>query len=87
MSFEKTDRVIELNGRLEAFMQAHIYPREHDYEEFTLNPENLWQQPPWFDELRSQAKEAGFGTCSCRKSTSPGAPASPTLRLPQSLKP
>ena len=41
MGFEITDRVTELNARLEAFMQTHVYPREHDYEEFTLSPENL----------------------------------------------
>ncbi len=60
MGFEQTPRVIELNMRLEAFMREHIYPREHDYEEFTLDPANLWQTPDWFDELRSKAKEAGL---------------------------
>ena len=45
MGFELSERVVELDARLEAFMREHIYPREHDYEEFTLNPENLWQQP------------------------------------------
>ena len=49
MGFEKSERVITLDEQLEAFMREHIYPREHDYEEFTLNPENLWQQPNWFD--------------------------------------
>ncbi len=60
MGFEQTPRVIELNTRLEDFMREHIYPREHDYEEFTLDPANLWQTPDWFDELRSKAKEAGL---------------------------
>ncbi len=60
MGFEQTPRVIELNTRLEAFMREHIYPREHDFEEFTLDPANLWQTPDWFDELRAKAKEAGL---------------------------
>ena len=41
-------------------MQEHIYPREHDWEEFTLDPANLWQTPPWFDGLRDKAKEQGL---------------------------
>jgi len=60
MGFEQTPRVIELNTRLEAFMREHIYPREHDFEEFTLDPANLWQTPDWFDELRGKAKDAGL---------------------------
>ena len=58
MGFEKSQRIVELNGRLEAFMQEHIYPCEHDCEEFTMNPDNLWQLPGWFDELR--AREEGL---------------------------
>ena len=60
MGFEKSQRIVELNGRLEAFMQEHIYPCEHDYEEFTMNPDNLWQLPGWFDELRADAREEGL---------------------------
>ncbi len=60
MGFEKSQRIVELNGRLEAFMQEHIYPRERDYEEFTMNPDNLWQLPGWFDELRADAREEGL---------------------------
>jgi acyl-CoA dehydrogenase len=60
MGFEPSEKVIAINARLEAFMQEHIYPREHDWEEFTLNPANLWQTPPWFDGLRDKAKEQGL---------------------------
>jgi len=49
-----------LNVKLEAFMQEHIYPREHDWQEFTLDQNNLWQVPPWFDGLREKAKAAGL---------------------------
>ena len=50
MGFEKSQRVVELNARLEAFMQEHVYPREHDYEDFTMDPNNLWELPDWFDD-------------------------------------
>ena len=60
MGFEASEKVIEINARLEAFMQEHIYPREHDWEEFTLDPANLWQTPPWFDGLRDKAKQQGL---------------------------
>ncbi len=28
MGFQKTERVIELNARVQAFMEEHIYPRD-----------------------------------------------------------
>ena len=60
MGFEKSQRVVELNARLEAFMQEHVYPREHDYEDFTMDPNNLWELPDWFDDLRAKAKAEGL---------------------------
>jgi acyl-CoA dehydrogenase len=60
MGFAASERVVELNARLEAFMQEHIYPREHDWDEFTLDQNNLWQVPPWYDDLRDKAKEQGL---------------------------
>jgi len=60
MGFEVSEKVQLLNTRLEAFMQEHIYPRERDWNAFTLDQDNLWQVPPWFDGLREKAKEAGL---------------------------
>ncbi len=60
MGFAASERVVELNARLEAFMREHIYPREHDWDEFTLDRDNLWQVPPWYDDLRDKAKEQGL---------------------------
>ena len=34
-------RAKEINERLEAFMEEHIYPRERDYDEFTSDQNNL----------------------------------------------
>ena len=60
MGFEINEKVSVLNAKLEAFMAAHIYPREHDWSTWTLNQDNLWQTPPWFDELRELAKAEGL---------------------------
>jgi acyl-CoA dehydrogenase len=60
MGFQASERTLELNARLEAFMREHIYPREHEWEEFTLDPANQWQVPEWFDELRALAKAQGL---------------------------
>jgi len=60
MGFEISPKTKELNIRLEAFMQEHIYPREQDWQEFTLDHNNLWKVPPWFDGLREKAKVAGL---------------------------
>ena len=60
MGFEINEKVSVLNAKLEAFMAEHIYPREHDWSTWTLNQDNLWQTPPWFDELRELAKTEGL---------------------------
>jgi acyl-CoA dehydrogenase len=60
MSFELSDKGQSINAQLEAFMQKHIYPRENDWAEWCLDQDNLWQTPPWFDELRDLAKAEGL---------------------------
>ena len=60
MGFQMSERSAALNEQLEAFMREHVYPREHDWQEFTLDHNNLWQVPPWFDDLRDKAKAAGL---------------------------
>lgn len=60
MGFELSDKGQSINAQLEAFMQKHIYPRENDWAEWCLDQDNLWQTPPWFDELRDLAKAEGL---------------------------
>ncbi|GHD25292.1 acyl-CoA dehydrogenase family protein [Halioglobus pacificus] len=60
MGFEASEKVVELNARLQAFMEEHIYPREHDWDEWCLDQDNLWQVPPWYDGIREKAREAGL---------------------------
>jgi acyl-CoA dehydrogenase len=60
MGFQTSERALALNAQLQAFMQEHIYPREHEWNSFTLEQDNRWQVPPWFDELREKAKAEGL---------------------------
>ena len=56
MSFELTPRAEEINNKLKAFMDEHIYPRESDYDEFTNDHKNLWQYPEGFEDLKAEAR-------------------------------
>ena len=60
MSFELTPRAEEINNKLKAFMDEHIYPRESDYDEFTNDHKNLWQYPEWFEDLKVEARKQGL---------------------------
>ena len=60
MGFELSARAEELNERLKVFMDEHIYPREHDFEEFTSDQNNLWQYPDWYQGLKDEAKRQGL---------------------------
>jgi len=60
MGFEQSERVKDLNMRLQAFMDEHIFPREAEYEQFTSDQNNLWKYPPFFEVLKSKAKEQGL---------------------------
>lgn len=60
MGFELTPRAEELNEKLKAFMDEHIYPREHEYDEFTNDHKNLWQYPEWFEDLKQEARNQGL---------------------------
>ena len=60
MGFELNDRVMALNVQLQSFMDKHIYPREHDWQEWCLDQDKLWTTTHWYDELRALAKEEGL---------------------------
>ncbi len=59
MEFAVSDKVKELQERLTAFMDDHIYPAEEVYHE-QLSQGDRWQPPPVMDELKANAKEAGL---------------------------
>lgn len=58
MNFEYTQRSIELQGKLDAFMQQYIFPLEEEYAEFVTH--NPWQIFPRQEELKNLAKEANL---------------------------
>ena len=60
MGFEPTERALEICARVDAFMGEHVLPREHEYQEFVTDSNNLWKVPPFVRELREQAREQGL---------------------------
>ena len=58
MNFEYTQRSIDLQKRVDVFMQEQIFPIEEEYNTFVTN--NPWQNFPKQEELKSLAKEAGL---------------------------
>jgi acyl-CoA dehydrogenase len=60
MDFEYSDKVLEHRARLQRFMDAEIYPRETEYHDWVLDPDNLWKVAPFFPELKAKAREAGI---------------------------
>jgi acyl-CoA dehydrogenase len=59
MSFDPSPKVQELQGRLTAFMEQHIYPNEkrHVEEAEKYGP---WKVLPLIDELKPKAREQGL---------------------------
>src|ERR1039457_1658525 len=59
MHFEFSGKVTDLQKRLSAFMDEHIYPNEARYHEHTNGP-NRWQPVPVIEALKPQARAAGL---------------------------
>ncbi len=60
MDFDYSPKVLEAKGRLEAFMDAHVYPQEEDHDTFVDDQNNLWKQWPKMDGLKALAREQGL---------------------------
>ncbi|HEV8040256.1 MAG TPA: acyl-CoA dehydrogenase family protein [Bryobacteraceae bacterium] len=59
MNFEFTDKVKSLQKRLQAFMDAHIYPNEQRYAD-EINPDDRWRPSEIIEELKPKARAAGL---------------------------
>jgi acyl-CoA dehydrogenase len=59
MEFEFSPKVKDLQKRLAAFMDEHIYPNEAKYQEHCDGP-NRWQPVPVIEELKPKARAAGL---------------------------
>ena len=61
VQFEHNARTQELIGRLQAFMDAHVYPAEPIYQQQMARfGADRWQVPPVVEELKRQAQAAGL---------------------------
>jgi acyl-CoA dehydrogenase len=59
MDFEYSARTKELQKKLLAFMDEHIYPNEHNYYEH-VRSDRRWEPVPIIEELKPKAKAAGL---------------------------
>ncbi|MEA2446907.1 MAG: acyl-CoA dehydrogenase, partial [Actinomycetota bacterium] len=60
MDFEHSARSKELQQRLLAFMDEHIYPNEALYAEQLFGQEDVHAEPPIMETLKSQARSQGL---------------------------
>jgi len=60
MDFELSDRCLEYRERLMAFMDEHVYPAEHVYEEQMRAAESPHAHPPVLEELKGRARALGL---------------------------
>ena len=81
MGFEVSEKAKEINERLEAFMDEHIYPRERDYDEFTSDQNNLWQYPDWYEGLKEEAKKQELWNLFLPKEYAPWSPGLTNLEI------
>lgn len=58
MNFEYTPRSLELQEKVDRFMQQHLFPNEKSYNEFSKK--NLWQHIPDLEKLKDLAKAEGL---------------------------
>ena len=59
MNFEYSDKVKELQRRLNDFMEEHIYPNERTFFE-QVDEGDRWQPVPIIEELKPKAQAAGL---------------------------
>jgi acyl-CoA dehydrogenase len=59
MHFEYSDRVKELQKKVSAFMDEHIYPNEHLWFEHVSGPQR-WEPVPIIEKLKPTARAAGL---------------------------
>jgi acyl-CoA dehydrogenase len=60
MNFEYGEKTAGLLAKLEAFMDAHVYPNESAYYDFVHDQDNLWQEWPGMAALKEKARAAGL---------------------------
>ncbi len=59
MHFEYSDKVKDLQARVQAFMDEHVYPNEEVFEQ-QVNEGDRWEPTQIVEDLKVKAKEAGL---------------------------
>ena len=73
VDFEYSAKVKDLQARLTAFMDEHVYPNEATFRSSRSPTAIAGSRSPIVEELKAKARAAGCGICSCRRaSTAPG---------------
>ena len=65
MSFEPSPRGADLRQRLSEFLETRVVPAEAVYEEQMRASGDPHHHPAVIEELKTAARTAGCGTCSC----------------------
>ena len=60
MDFDYNETTNGLITRIEAFMDAHVYPSERAYSDWMDDPANLWSQWPGMEKLKGLARSQGL---------------------------
>ena len=60
MNFEYSEKSIQLQRKLTAFIEAHIVPVEKEYIAFQSDARNMWKRFPKTEMLKQKAKDAGL---------------------------
>jgi acyl-CoA dehydrogenase len=58
--YQFSEKSLQYQARLKAFMDEHIYPNEHAYEEQLAASTRRFAALPLMDELKAKAREAGL---------------------------
>lgn len=60
MDFDYSQKTKDLLVRLNAFMDEHVYPNEHLYQQQLDAAADRWHHPPILDQLKEKARAAGL---------------------------
>jgi acyl-CoA dehydrogenase len=60
MDFQPSERCIEFQERLKAFMEEHVHPAEPIYERQLAESGNAHHQPQVMEDLKARARQAGL---------------------------
>jgi len=58
--FEQSKKSLQLQERLQSFMEKYVYPNEETYHHQLASAKDRWQPVPIVEELKQEAKKAGL---------------------------